>query len=215
MQDRKSSRIQENSCVYLYLTNLYSHKCPSRWTELARKWVTWRIRPIRFNFVCLPAAGKFQLQQLDHCLHFPWVTCEFDQSDSILFVCQRRENFSSSNSIIVYVSHEFYIEFSAAHRYPWCNAQSKFALSRSPSRLGQTQFDACTYCFPASVRTLPGLYSTINKLSWQLFPWKQLTTRKMLTVQQPIQRSYDRSLYYKPLMNGFVELSLNGPFCKL
>ena len=44
-----------------------------RWTELARKWVTWRIRPIRFNFVCLPAAGKFQLQQLDHCLHFPWI----------------------------------------------------------------------------------------------------------------------------------------------
>ena len=59
---------------------------------------------------------------------------EFDQSDSILFVCQRRENFSSSNSIIVYISHEFYIEFPAAHRYPWCNAQSKFALSRSPSR---------------------------------------------------------------------------------
>ena len=58
---------------------------------------------------------------------------EFDQSDSILFVCQRRENFSSSNSIIVYISHEFYIEFPAAHRYPWCNAQSKFALSRSPS----------------------------------------------------------------------------------
>ena len=42
----------------------------SRWTELARRWVMWRIRPIRFNFVCLPAAGKFQLQQLDHCLHF-------------------------------------------------------------------------------------------------------------------------------------------------
>ena len=58
---------------------------------------------------------------------------EFDQSDSILFVCQRRENFSSSNSIIVYISHEFYIEFPAAHRYPWCNAQRKFALSRSPS----------------------------------------------------------------------------------
>ena len=70
----------------------------SRWTELARRWVTWRIRPIRFNFVCLPAAGKFQF----------------------------------SNSIIVYISHEFYIEFPAAHRYPWCNAQSKFALSRSP-----------------------------------------------------------------------------------
>ena len=61
--------------------------------------MTWRIRPIRFNF----------------------------------FVCQRRENFSSSNSIIVYISHEFYIEFPAAHRYPWCNAQSKFALSSSPS----------------------------------------------------------------------------------
>ena len=45
----------------------------SRWTELARRWVTWRIRPIRFNFVCLPVAGKFQLQQLDHCLHFPWI----------------------------------------------------------------------------------------------------------------------------------------------
>ena len=29
---------------------------------------------------------------------------EFDQSDSILFVCQQRENFSSSNSIIVYIS---------------------------------------------------------------------------------------------------------------
>ena len=58
---------------------------------------------------------------------------EFDQSDSILFVCQRRENFSSSNSIIAYISHEFYIEFPAAHRYPWCNAQSKFALSRLPS----------------------------------------------------------------------------------
>ena len=57
---------------------------------------------------------------------------EFDQSDSILFVCQRRENFSSSNSIIVYISHEFYIEFPAAHRYPWCNTQSRFALSRSP-----------------------------------------------------------------------------------
>ena len=59
---------------------------------------------------------------------------EFDQSDSILFVCQRRENFSSSNSIIVYISYEFYIEFPAAHKYPWCNAQSKFTLSRSPSR---------------------------------------------------------------------------------
>ena len=46
---------------------------PPRWTELARRWVTWRIRPIRFNFVCLPAAGKFHLQQLDHCLHFPWI----------------------------------------------------------------------------------------------------------------------------------------------
>ena len=45
----------------------------SRWTELARKWVTWRIRPIRFNFVCLPVAGKFQLLQLYHCLHFPWI----------------------------------------------------------------------------------------------------------------------------------------------
>ena len=62
---------------------------------------------------------------------------EFDQSDSILFVCQRRENFSSSNSIIVYISHEFYIQFPAAHRYPWCNAQSKFALSRSPSSFQQ------------------------------------------------------------------------------
>ena len=57
---------------------------------------------------------------------------EFDQSDSILFVCQWRENFSSSNWIIVYNSHEFFIEFPAAHRYPWCNAQSKFALSRAP-----------------------------------------------------------------------------------
>ena len=28
---------------------------------------------------------------------------EFNQSDSIFFVCQRRENFSSSNSIIVYI----------------------------------------------------------------------------------------------------------------
>ena len=43
---------------------------------------------------------------------------EFDQSDSILFVCQRRENFSSSNSIIVYISHEFYIKFPAAYKYP-------------------------------------------------------------------------------------------------
>ena len=60
---------------------------------------------------------------------------EFDQSDSILFVCQRWQNFSSSNSIIVYISHEFYIEFPAAHRHPWCNAQSRFALSRSPSSM--------------------------------------------------------------------------------
>ena len=46
---------------------------PPWWTELARKWVTWRIRPIRLNFFCLPAAGKFQLQQLNHCLHFLWI----------------------------------------------------------------------------------------------------------------------------------------------
>ena len=68
---------------------------------------------------------------------------KFDQSDSILFVCQRRENFSSSNSITVYISYEFYIEFPAAHRYPWCNAQSKFALSRSPSI---DVIDVCLYC---------------------------------------------------------------------
>ena len=49
-----------------------------------------------------------------------------------MFVCQRRENSSSSNLIIVYISREFHIEFPAAHRYPRCNAQSKFALSRSP-----------------------------------------------------------------------------------
>ena len=56
-----------------YITKTCMAFCHTRWTELARRWVTWRIRPIRFNFVCLPAAGKFQLQQLDHCLHFPWI----------------------------------------------------------------------------------------------------------------------------------------------
>ena len=71
---------------------------------------------------------------------------EFDQSDSILFVCQRRENSSSSNLIIVYISSEFYIEFPAAHRYPWCNAQSKSALSRSPSTVVTLSWNAMT-CF--------------------------------------------------------------------
>ena len=107
----------------------------SRWTELARRWVTWRIRPIRFNFVCLPAAGKFQF----------------------------------SNSIIVYISHEFYIEFPAAHGYPWCNAQSKFALSRSPS-LNEIEDDQAT------------LWELLNIRHEELFSFRNLYRYRCLSL---------------------------------
>ena len=123
--------------------------------EPSLEWIWMNIKGDLCLSGCLfPAIASYLTQQNQECSHLWFLAIllgernwredewcgEFDQSDSILFVCQRRENFSSSNSIIVYISHEFYIEFPAAHKYPWCNAQSKFAFSRSPRQFQISNF---------------------------------------------------------------------------
>ena len=79
-----------------------------RWTELARRWVTWQIRPIRFNFVCLPAAGKFQLQQLDHCLHFLWILHWISRRSQVSMM-QRAKQIALSRSP---GHHVYFLQFS-------------------------------------------------------------------------------------------------------